>query len=46
MEEHLGRLVLDDAPEDFAGGLGARVRLEFEPLTAVSTTEVRDTINA
>ena len=32
MEEHGGRLVLEDAPPDFAGGLGARVTLQFAAL--------------
>lgn len=32
MEEHQGRVVLDDAPEDFDGGHGARVTLNFMPL--------------
>ena len=29
MEEHQGRLTLNDAPEDFGGGYGARVELLF-----------------
>ncbi len=33
MEEHGGRLMLEDAPQDFAGGLGARVTLQFAALT-------------
>ena len=32
MEEHGGRLLLEDAPEEFAGGLGARVTLRFASL--------------
>jgi two-component system, NtrC family, nitrogen regulation sensor histidine kinase NtrY len=32
MEEHQGRVVLDDAPADFDGGHGARVTLSFMPL--------------
>jgi two-component system, NtrC family, nitrogen regulation sensor histidine kinase NtrY len=32
MEEHGGRLMLEDAPADFAGGLGARVTLQFAAL--------------
>jgi len=32
MEEHHGRIVLEDAPESFAGGLGARITLYFEPI--------------
>ena len=32
MEEHQGRVVLDDAPADFDGGHGARVTLSFTPL--------------
>jgi two-component system nitrogen regulation sensor histidine kinase NtrY len=32
MEEHQGRVVLEDAPEDFDGGHGARVTLTFTPL--------------
>ena len=27
MEEHRGRIMLEDAPDDFFGGKGARVRL-------------------
>jgi two-component system nitrogen regulation sensor histidine kinase NtrY len=34
MEEHGGRLVLSDAPAEFAGGLGAQVTLQFAPLAA------------
>ena len=34
MEEHGGKLILEDAPESFAGGLGARVTLQFESLPA------------
>jgi two-component system nitrogen regulation sensor histidine kinase NtrY len=33
MEEHRGRLVLEDSPDDFANGLGARITLYFEPIT-------------
>ena len=29
MEEHHGRILLEDAPEDFDGGLGARISLAF-----------------
>ncbi|TMJ36016.1 MAG: PAS domain-containing sensor histidine kinase, partial [Alphaproteobacteria bacterium] len=32
MEEHQGRVMLDDAPSDFDGGHGARVTLIFMPL--------------
>jgi two-component system nitrogen regulation sensor histidine kinase NtrY len=32
MEEHRGKLVLEDSPDDFAGGLGARITLYFEPI--------------
>ena len=32
MEEHGGRLTLEDAPANFAGGLGARVTLQFAAL--------------
>jgi two-component system nitrogen regulation sensor histidine kinase NtrY len=32
MEEHKGRLVLEDSPDEFANGLGARITLYFEPL--------------
>jgi len=32
MEEHQGRVVLDDAPADFDNGHGARVTLSFMPL--------------
>ena len=34
MEEHGGRLVLEDAPQGFARGLGARVTLLFEAIPA------------
>ncbi len=34
MEEHGGRLALDDAPPEFADGLGARVTLFFEKIAA------------
>ena len=36
MEEHGGRLMLEDAPEEFAGGLGARVTLQFSATPARS----------
>lgn len=32
MEEHQGRIVLEDAPHEFDGGHGARVTLSFMPL--------------
>jgi two-component system nitrogen regulation sensor histidine kinase NtrY len=32
MEEHQGRVMLDDAPADFDGGRGARVTLMFTPI--------------
>jgi two-component system, NtrC family, nitrogen regulation sensor histidine kinase NtrY len=32
MEEHGGRLALEDAPPEFSDGLGARVTLMFEPI--------------
>lgn len=32
MEEHQGRVILDDAPAGFDGGHGARVTLSFTPL--------------
>ena len=35
MEEHQGRVMLDDAPPDFDGGHGARVTLIFMPLLEV-----------
>jgi two-component system nitrogen regulation sensor histidine kinase NtrY len=39
MEEHGGRLVLEDAPLDFADGAGATVSLIFAPLPqSVSAT--------
>jgi two-component system nitrogen regulation sensor histidine kinase NtrY len=31
MEEHRGALTLEDAPKDFADGLGARIELRFAP---------------
>jgi hypothetical protein len=34
MEEHQGRVVLDDAPADFDDGHGARVTLSFMPQPA------------
>lgn len=34
MEEHQGRVLLNDAPEDFDGGRGARVTLSFMPVLA------------
>jgi two-component system nitrogen regulation sensor histidine kinase NtrY len=40
MEEHKGRLVLEDSPDEFAGGLGARITLYFEP---ISTTQLAAT---
>jgi two-component system nitrogen regulation sensor histidine kinase NtrY len=33
MEEHGGRLILEDAPASFSGGLGARVTLQFAALS-------------
>ncbi len=33
MEEHGGRLILEDAPANVSGGLGARVTLQFAALT-------------
>jgi two-component system nitrogen regulation sensor histidine kinase NtrY len=39
MEEHRGRIILEDAPEDFAGGLGARITLYFEPIPATLLAE-------
>jgi len=39
MEEHRGRIVLEDSPEDFAGGLGARITLYFEPIPATQLAE-------
>lgn len=33
MEEHHGRIVLEDAPESFDNGFGARVWLRFMPVT-------------
>jgi two-component system nitrogen regulation sensor histidine kinase NtrY len=33
MEEHRGTLTLDDAPRDFAEGLGASIELRFAPQT-------------
>jgi two-component system nitrogen regulation sensor histidine kinase NtrY len=38
MEEHGGRLILEDAPADFAGGLGAQVTLQFAPLSVPLAT--------
>ncbi len=39
MEEHGGRLLLEDAPADFAGGAGARVTLSFAAIPeSVSVT--------
>jgi len=35
MEEHRGRLVLEDSPDDFSGGLGARITLYFEPISTI-----------
>ncbi|QIG51177.1 PAS domain-containing sensor histidine kinase [Nordella sp. HKS 07] len=32
MEEHQGTVLLDDAPQDFDGGRGARVTLSFTPV--------------
>jgi two-component system nitrogen regulation sensor histidine kinase NtrY len=32
MEEHGGRVMLDDAPEEFDNGHGARITLSFMPL--------------
>ena len=40
MEEHRGRIVLEDSPDDFASGLGARITLYFEP---ISTTQLAAT---
>ncbi|MFT3986816.1 ATP-binding protein [Aestuariivirga sp.] len=38
MEEHGGKLVLEDAPPDFSGGTGARITLLFDALAAAETT--------
>jgi two-component system nitrogen regulation sensor histidine kinase NtrY len=39
MEEHQGRVVLDDAPKEFDGGHGARVTLSFMPLMEEQAAE-------
>jgi two-component system, NtrC family, nitrogen regulation sensor histidine kinase NtrY len=39
MEEHQGRVVLDDAPAEFDGGHGARVTLSFMPLMEEQAAE-------
>jgi two-component system nitrogen regulation sensor histidine kinase NtrY len=39
MEEHRGRLILEYSPEDFSGGLGARITLYFEPIAATELAE-------
>ncbi|MGE3875682.1 MAG: ATP-binding protein [Parvibaculaceae bacterium] len=39
MEEHQGRVVLDDAPQEFDGGHGARVTLSFMPLLEEQAAE-------
>jgi two-component system nitrogen regulation sensor histidine kinase NtrY len=41
MEEHQGRLTLNDAPEDFGGGYGARIELLF----AESVADVQEKTN-
>jgi two-component system nitrogen regulation sensor histidine kinase NtrY len=39
MEEHQGRVLLDDAPPEFDGGHGARVTLSFMPLLEEQAAE-------
>ena len=39
MEEHRGRIILEDSPDDFAGGLGARITLYFEAIPATQLAE-------